>query len=276
MIYSRFLSFFLLFFLVSCGGDDSTDDPDEISKLVINVESTGWGTVVPADVKAVALSAGNEVLKNIPGVPLETIILKNKIPNAPITLFKRGDNNEYIIGIDIGGNFWSQLAYQFSHEIMHVITNHENTKNDPNQWFEEAICEAASIQAIKDMAVSWQTNPPYPNFKIYSTSLASYYAGLVTEDSRYLAANDTIAAWYLRERNSLRANPVQREKNEIIGTQIFYFLNAKPERWKATRYLNIGNFSEEPSLEQYLTEWENELPDDLKHVAVTISSWFGY
>lgn len=275
-IYRFLILSFLMFFMTACGGTGSDSESEKIAKLVIQTENTNWGNVNPVDVKAVALSAGNEVLKNIPGVILNTIIIKNKIPSAPITLFDRGTNNEYIIGVKIDGTYWAQLSYQFSHELMHVITNYGNTKNDPNQWFEEAVCEAASIQAIKDMSVSWQTKPPYPNFKSYSASLASYYQGLVTEDSRYLAQGDSIAAWYLREKNSLRSDPGQRDKNEVIGTQLFYFLNEKPERWKALRYLNIGNFNGSTSLQQYLDEWEAALPSDLKYVAVTISSWFGY
>ena len=275
MINLRFLLMFVLLITVSCGGG-GTADSEEPSKLVIQTENVNWGNVNPLDARAVALSAGNEVLKNIPGLSLEKIILKNKAPGSPITLFKRGDNGEYLISVNIDGLFWAQLSYQFSHELMHVVTNYGNTKSDPNQWFEEAICEAASIQAIKDMSVSWQTNPPYPNFKSYSANLASYYESLVTENSRYLSSGDSIEAWYLREKNSLRADPGQRNKNEVVGTQLFFFLNAEPERWRAVKYLNIGNFSGNPSLKQYLAEWQSELPSDLKYVAVTVSSWFGY
>lgn len=276
MYLNKFIMFLSLLLLVSCGGSSDEEVPEEKSELIISPASERWGQAVPVDVKAVALSAGKEVLKNIPGLPLSSILLKNKISETPVTLYERGDNDEYIIGVKIDGRQWARLAYQFSHELTHVIINYGNTPGNVNQWFEEAVCEAASIQTVKDMSVSWQTNPPYPNWQSYSSSLANYYASLITEDSRYLSRDDSMANWYQREKNSLREDPHQRDKNEIVGTKVFYFLNESPERWRALKYMNIGDFNGDITLKEYLQEWETALPGDLKYVAVTISSWFEF
>lgn len=277
MYLNRFILFVSFLFLVSCGGG-SGDEKTNLEKTELTIISTteNWGTVQPIDAKAVALSAGEEVLKNIPGIDLDPIILKNKIADTPITLYERGANGEYIIGVTIDDTYWAQLAYQFSHELMHVITNYGNTRGDANQWFEEAVCEAASIQAVREMSKSWKTNPPYPNWKSYSENLANYYADLITENSRYLASGDSMASWYQREKESLRSHATQRDKNEVVGTRIYHYFNESPDRWRSLKYLSIGDFDEGDSLEKYLNEWEKQLPEDLKYVAITISSWFGF
>jgi hypothetical protein len=246
-----------------------------ISTLIINPVAQGWGDVNPLDAKAVSLSAGKVLLENIPGLRLEPIILKND-PSGPISLYQRGSQNEYIILVNIKGLYWAQLAYQFSHELMHILSNYIATPGDANQWFEEALCEAASIHAIQRMSVVWRTNPPYPNFKSYSSSLGDYYKNLLAEQHRYLKPGETLANWYKREQQSLRANHAQRPKNELVGTKIYAFFNASPDRWRSVRYLNIGNANKQISLEQYLNDWRTSLPDDLKYVAKTISGWFGY
>ena len=43
--------------------------------------------------------------------------------------------------------YWNKYAYQFAHEFCHVISKHDNLKENPNNWFHEAICEL-SIHAF--------------------------------------------------------------------------------------------------------------------------------
>ena len=105
-----------------------------------------------------------------------------------------------------------KLAYQFSHELCHVLSNYEVTKKDANQWFEEALCEGASIYAVNRMSQVWKTNPPYSSWQSYASNLEKYYDNIMAEQHRYLQPEDTIFNWYQREKTSLRANAEQRNK----------------------------------------------------------------
>lgn len=245
-------------------------------QFIISPVSRGWYGADPIDIKAVSQSAASTLLKYMPsGLSLNPVILKND-NKGPMTLFNRGKQSEYIILVNISGQYWAQLAYQFSHELCHILSNYEATKRDENQWFEESLCEAASIHAVNQMSNIWKTNPPYPSWQNYSTSLQSYYKNILAEPHRYLQANDSIPNWYQRERVSLRLKAEQRNKNEIIGTRIYLFFKENPYRWQSIRYINIGNINNQISLQQYLQDWENNLPTDLKHVAKTIASWFKF
>ncbi len=272
MLKNTLVLIFSLIISACCGGANA----DGVAALTLITDNKNWGKVNPVDAKAVALSSAKEVLKHFPDITLKPIILKNKIKNNPVVLYQKGNKGEYIIGVNIDGLRWSQLAYQFAHEITHILSNYEKTKNNANQWFEEAVCEAASIQAVKDMSISWKTKPPYPNWKSYSSSLDEYFQELINEESRYLAKGDSLAKWYKREKKSLRNDAHQRDKNEVVGTKIFKYFNQSPKRWEAVKYLNIGDVQGKVSLQKYLKEWKIALPNDLKYVATTVSSWFGY
>ncbi len=245
-------------------------------RLNINPVREGWYDAQTVDVEAVTQSAASTLLEHMPaGLKLAPIILKND-EDGPVVLFRRGERNEYIVLVDIEGLKWAQLAYQFSHELCHILSNYESTKKDANQWFEEALCEGTSIHAVKQMSDVWKTSPPYPAWQSYSAALEEYYKDILAEQHRYLPAGDNIADWYQREKVSLRSSAEQRDKNEVIGTKIYAFFEQKPDRWQSMRYINIGNANEQITLQQYLQDWRDNLPADLKYVAETISGWFGY
>jgi hypothetical protein len=164
---------------------------------------------------------------------------------------------------------------------MHILSNYGETENDANQWFEEALCEAGSLQAVKRLSVAWQTDAPFPYMQSYAPSLEDYFNDAINEEHRYLSQpGDNIADWYQREQDSLRTEsvslPAQRRKIEVVGTEIYMFFAESPDRWRSVKYLNLGNSGGNISLEAYLDEWNNNLPDDLKYVAETISGWFGF
>ena len=246
------------------------------SPFVVTPSKEGWYDASPANVRAVARSAALVLVKHMPdNLHIPPIVLKNG-EKGPIVLFREGERGVYTVFTDIKGKYWAQLAYQFSHEMCHILSNYETTKGDANQWFEESLCEAASMYAIKQMSISWKTNPPYPTWKSYSVQLNDYFRNILVEKHRYLQPGDTIASWYKREKSVLRKSSGIRKKNEVIGTKIYFFFKEKPERWRAMHYLNLWSPKGEITLRQYLMLWEMNLPDDLKHVAKMISAWFGY
>ena len=61
--------------------------------------------------------------------------------------------------VDIGPNDWCKLAYQFGHELGHVLCNSWEASakpRPPSQWFEESLVEAFSILGLGLLARSWQ------------------------------------------------------------------------------------------------------------------------
>ena len=69
---------------------------------------------------------------------------------------------------------WSQFSFQFAHEFCHILSDYELLRDNPNQWFHEAICEVASVFTLRRMAETWTSYPPFRKWSGYADSLAEY------------------------------------------------------------------------------------------------------
>ena len=73
-----------------------------------------------------------------------------------IWLHPDGSSMAWII-VDIGERDWSKLAYQFGHELGHVMANSwqpHASRGAPCQWIEEALVEAFSLRGLGRLAES--------------------------------------------------------------------------------------------------------------------------
>jgi hypothetical protein len=108
------------------------------------------------------------------------------------------------IVVDVGTRAWSQLAYQFGHELGHVICNSWMWKVEtppPSRWLEESLAEAFSMRGLGLLADGWERDPPFPNDSRYGQSLRSYRRNLIEKYRKGAAPlpEADLAAW-------LRAN----------------------------------------------------------------------
>ena len=86
------------------------------------------------------------------------------------------------IVVDVGTRAWSQLAYQFGHELGHVMCNSWMWKVEtppPSRWLEECLAEAFAIRGLARLADGWERNPPFPNDSRYAQALRDYRRDLV-------------------------------------------------------------------------------------------------
>ena len=90
-------------------------------------------------------------------------------------------NTAWII-VDIGTRDWCKLAYQFGHELGHVLCNSWRWGDDPkppSQWLEESVVEAFSIRGLAVLAESWEQNPPFPHDSAFAGAIGQYHANLL-------------------------------------------------------------------------------------------------
>ncbi len=248
-------------------------DPDD-TKLVIRVQPGGWGGAGVRDIQKVLLSAGSELWKCFPGRRLRPIIVRHS-DSGPIVLFRQGPAGEYILKLDVEGTYWAQFAYQFSHELCHVLTNYEKKTSRKNKWFEESLCEMASMFALRRMAVTWRTSPPYPHWKSFALALQKYADDLQAKKEHHLPAGTTMAKWYRQNEQGLRKNPTVRAKNKIIANKLLGLFEKNPESWAAVSYLNMDNLGDADSFKNYLESWHRHCPAKHKKFVRQISDLFG-
>ena len=123
------------------------------------------------DVEKVLYSAADELWRYFPERSLPPLLVEPK--GGPIVLFRRGPEGEYYVRLNTGNTYWSQYAFQFAHEFGHVLCGYREGERC-NKWFEESLCETASLFALRGMSLTWKSDPPYPNWKSYAPALRDY------------------------------------------------------------------------------------------------------
>jgi hypothetical protein len=217
-----------------------------------------WG-VSTADARKVLEATGRELRKLYPDRSFPPIEVAPK--GGPITLFKRGPKGEIRVRLDVKGPYWAQYTFQFAHELGHVVCGYDP---DPHKqkWFEESVCETASLYVLRRSAETWKTDPPYANWKDYSKSLAAYADDRLKASA--LPANTTLAAWYKERKEQCEANAEDRPRNLVIAAQLLPLFEEDPSRWEALTWLNTEKHGESTSFADYLAAWERHCPDKHK------------
>ncbi len=251
----------LLSALLTDGAASSVEIPE-----IRVVEGEVWTAGSSRDIKAVFDSTARSLLKHFPGRKLKPITVEHSKDN-PIVLYQPGPNGEIQIRVTSTGLHWSQFAYQFSHEMTHVLCGYEQVapNSAPNMWFEESLCMMGSLFTMRQMAKDWQTAPPYPNWKDYGKSLASYADEVIKRPQHQLEPGVNLAKWYQQNEEKLRAGggADARQMQSVVANVLLPMFEAAPEHWPAVGYLNAKKTGNAASFDEYLDAWEESAP--VKH-----------
>jgi hypothetical protein len=165
--------------------------------LAIQANQGDWGGAQLSDIEAVARSTADSfaAFDDDEAIAI-TLEPTSSEDDPPRTLSGTGPGRS-VVRLNVRGNLWARLAYQFGHEYCHVLAN-PTTRTDRQrrfEWIEEALCETASLFALRSMAKGWAVKPPYPSWREYSLSLAAYEAEHVSDPMRSLPAGAEFPDW---------------------------------------------------------------------------------
>ena len=90
----------------------------------IRIISNEWGTGHTKDIIKVLTSVG-EILLPLGGNKPYPPLWVGKSEKGPIVLYQRGKKGEYIINLNTQDRYWCQYAFQFSHEIGHILCGYK-------------------------------------------------------------------------------------------------------------------------------------------------------
>jgi len=148
-----------------------------------------WGESPPADA-ALAISHMREAclseLRLLSDHQPDRLRLDNHLSGPPHIWLHRDDNPTMAwIVVNIQPRAWSQLAYQFGHELGHVFCNSWMWKVDtppPSRWLEESLVEAFSMRGIARLADAREQELPFSGDAQYGRPLRAYRSYL---DEKY-------------------------------------------------------------------------------------------
>jgi hypothetical protein len=227
-----------------------------------------------ADIRAVCDSAAQQLWQHFPDYDLEPFVV-TRGKSGPIVLYQRNDAKEIVVRLDTSNTFWSQYAYQFGHEFCHILCRYR-ASDGQNLWFEETLCETASLYVLRGMARDWKKEPPYRNWSDYRDSLREYADDVIRKRAnvqKIYAAG--MPAFYERHADDLRKEPTNRELNGAMAIVLLALFEERPERWEAIRWLNNTPAPQDETLAAYLSRWHAAAPAKHQPFVAEIAKLYG-
>jgi hypothetical protein len=237
-----------------------------------------WGSSPPHAVRRVLLRV-REVclagLKLVSDWQPQKLRVDNLMQGGPAIWLHGNQPDTAWVLVNIGTADWSKLAYQFGHELGHVLCNSWMSSaqpGPPTQWLEEAMAEAFSIRGLGLLAASWENNPPFPGDQRFAAAIRQYRGNLIQEYKNETDQQD-IASWFRANRSNLESGRAA-EKGAAVLELLVLLENDRAcvedlgaaNRWPARTRVPI---------EEYLTKWEKScaeigaagrLPVRLRHL----------
>jgi hypothetical protein len=244
-----FLIFLLLPWTVSSG---------EKKLPKIEIKPNIWGGASTRDIQKILNSAARQLWPHAHQDRLSTIKVERS-RTGPIVLYRRGEKGEYLMRLDSEKTYWSQYAFQFAHEFGHIICGYKKG-DQSNLWFEETLCETASLFALRGMTEEWKAKPPYPNWKSYGKEFAKYAQKRITKYP--WPKNRSLGVWYKERKHSLSQKPADRGRNVQLASQLLPLFEEKPSGWGACAFINIKKSNQKRSFSTYLEDWKKNCKTD--------------
>ncbi len=236
-------------------------------RVDIRVDKQGWGGGDARRIAIVLEAVAAELLSKFPGRPLAPIRVSRSM-QAPVALYERGPGGETLIELTASGADAGPYVYEFAHEFCHVLSNHERHPHHDvthnHQWFEEALCEAASLYTLKTLAQAWQTAAPNTELAAAAPQLRQIAERFEQESHRSLPPGTTLASWFRASGEQLARGAYQRDSNEVVANLLLPLFEENPDLWEAIGFLNLD--APGTTFQQYLQTWLDNAPPRYKDV----------
>lgn len=245
----------------------------------IRVAANGWGETSLPELQRVLESVAREFGQHFPKRPL-TGIEVHPGQLGPLVLYERAPDGAHIVKLSARDGRWFQFVYQFAHELCHIYSNFDNKRDATgqiatmNQWFEESVCEAASLFVLRSLARTWSDASAYPTLTRHAADLRAYADYFLSEPHRRLPATQPFALWYRENQHDLVSDPYQRSRNEVVANVLLPYFEKNPGNWEAIAYLNQDPMRANLVFERYLVEWMESCPEKLKQVIAQLIAVF--
>ena len=230
------------------------------ARVAIEISGKDFGAS-EADIQKVLASAAEQLLCHIPKRKLQPILIRHVQP-APITYYKKGPNGEYVVGLATKEKFWCQYTYQFAHELCHILSNYDR-RGEPGAsfWFEEALCETASLFVLSKMKEAWETSPPYPNFKSFAPSFKEYLNDMLAKPDRRLPPDMTMPMWLRANAAVLSKERVATDRSRMVAAYLLPLFLDEPRGWETLNWYNVDEKDREVDLRTFLGNWKRRVPE---------------
>ena len=251
--------------LLPYGRNRTATEPTGTSLLTAELHLRGnWRGSAPGDVAAViecmrAACLGDVALLS-DRQPTE-LWVEDRTDSYPAVWLHPDFPTTAWVTVVVGMREWCNLAYQFGHELGHVLSNsweQDARPRNPCQWVEEALVEAFTLRGLDRLAERWGQAPPFPDDHAYARSIWSYGEAL-RRDYRAVASDQGMAsgfaAWF-EQRKSLFESEGGIDVAAGAVTTMLDLLEAEPAICADIGALNRWSGRTGVPLADYLDQWQ--------------------
>jgi len=245
--------------------------------VAIHASPGEWAGAKLSDIEAVTHSAADSFVGFDEGETIDITLEPTASEDDPPMTLSNTNPGRSVVRLNVRGNRWARLAFQFGHEYCHVLAD-PTTRTDRKRrfaWIEEVLCETGSLFALRSMAREWAINPPYPSWREYSSSLAAYEAEHVSDPTRSLPLGEKFADWLSVRVPLLEADPYRRDDNTIIAKELLCVFETDRAAWRALRCLHSAPQSSEASLAGFMSDWARTCPAEYRRSVAAIAALTG-
>lgn len=165
---------------------------------------------------------------------------------------------------------WSQIVFQFSHEFCHLLIG--NPVPPSMRWFEESVCELASLFFLEKLAIIWGQSGLLAHPE-YAPSLISYRTNRINsvEDLKNPSdlSDPSSAIW-----KDAIANCYNRNFNLQIAKLLLPVFSKYPQLWETVPLLGRLPAQDSVSFPMYLGIWRILAGDSYKQPLNELASIF--
>ncbi|TGP55130.1 hypothetical protein EN873_06890 [bacterium M00.F.Ca.ET.230.01.1.1] len=180
---------------------------------------------------------------------------------SPAIWLHPGDSDMAWIIVDIGERDWSKLAYQFGHELGHVLANSwqaDAKPAPPCQWLEEAMVEAFSLHGLGRLAKDWKQNPPFAGDNAFGDAIAAYRENIIKAYAALAGSQGftrDAAVWFTDHRSEIEI-PGLNPFAQAMSLTILAEYEQAPECIEAVGALNRWPGRSGVPAGEYLQRWK--------------------
>ena len=223
------------------------------SPPLLTIENGNWGATSLRTIRGVLTSAADVLLAAFGRDP-DAAIHVAPWRRDPQVFY---DQRPYQMRLSGRDTYWCHYVSQFAHELCHVLTNFDRHRDHKHRWFNEALCEVASLFVLHRLATTWADDPPEgvteasafaPNFATYAVRVAD----------RYPCPGD-LPQWLADHLPELEADPYVRERNGVVAVNLLQRFLDDASLWRDCRRLNCWDPSANRTFREDLAAWARHL-----------------
>ena len=149
-------------------------------------------------------------------------------------LYELRDGNTYHIQLTAKNRHWCQYVFQFAHELGHIMCNFSK-ENQANLWFEESICEVASLYALSKIGNKWVKIHNDTNAKSYTKKFKKY--GSIESKNLHIRKTFSLLAGGIK--TGIFYPKILRKQNIWVALTLYDLFDQNPTiAWSTCFYLN--------------------------------------